>query len=109
MTRDLEYARQMLDVSRAVVANLLSDYGPEHPRVRDAKESAAGWRREVERLERDEEARFASLTAGEQHGIVAENRAAGGCAQKPADGDSRTSVLHGSPAVSDVPAEEGQA
>ena len=56
MTRDLEHATARLTVARKVVAKLLLDYAPEHPRVRDAKESLAGWVREVERLEREEAA-----------------------------------------------------
>ena len=52
----LDYARSRLEVARAVVVNLLLDYEPEHQRVRDARESVAGWLREVERLEREEEA-----------------------------------------------------
>ena len=61
--RSMEFSRAMLDVARAGLANLLLDYPPEHPRVRDARENVGGWTRELERLERDEEAR---LTAGEQ-------------------------------------------
>lgn len=56
MTRDLELARAMLDVSRARVAELQLDYEERHPRVRDAVESVRGWALEVERLERREDA-----------------------------------------------------
>ena len=56
MTRDLEHATARLAVARGVVARLLLDYAPEHQRVKDAKESVAGWVREVERLERLEDA-----------------------------------------------------
>ena len=56
MTRDLEHATARLAVARGVVARLLLDYDPEHQRVKDAKESVAGWVREVERLERLEDA-----------------------------------------------------
>ena len=52
---ELEHAAASLEKARHMVANLLLDYPPDHPRVRDAKESVAGWVREVERLERDEE------------------------------------------------------
>ena len=56
MTRDLEHATARLAVARKVVAELLLDYAPDHQRVKDAKESVAGWVREVERLEREEAA-----------------------------------------------------
>ena len=56
MTRDLEHAQSRLATARALVANLLLDLAPDHPRVKDAKESVAGWVREVERLEREEAA-----------------------------------------------------
>ena len=51
--------------------------------------------------EEAEEMAVATLAAGEQGGIVAENRTRpGGSAQKPGAGHSRTPVLYGSPAAS---------
>ena len=56
MTRDLDFARAMLTVAKAGLANRLVDHDPDHPRVKDARANVAGWVREVERLERIEEA-----------------------------------------------------
>ena len=61
----LVFARARLDVARAGLQNLLLDYPPDHPRVRDARENVGGWTRELERLERAEDARLARLVAGE--------------------------------------------
>ena len=72
--RSLEFSRAMLDVARAGLANLLLDYPPDHPRVRDARESVGGWTREVERLEHDEEARLTAGAASE-NGLPVETRA----------------------------------
>jgi hypothetical protein len=55
MTRDLEFARTMLTVAKAGLANQLVDHDLSHPRVKDALENVAGWAREVERLERAED------------------------------------------------------
>ena len=62
MTRDLEHATARLAVARKVVAELLLDYAPDHQRVKDAKESVAGWVREVERLDRVDAALAADRT-----------------------------------------------
>lgn len=52
MTRDLDFARQSLNVAAARFAEFSVEYGPDHPRTRDARESKNGWLREVARLER---------------------------------------------------------
>ena len=55
MTRDFEYARLSLDVAQARYAEAIVECGEDHPRTRDARESLAGWRREVARHERQHE------------------------------------------------------
>lgn len=52
MTRDLDFARQCATVAAARYAEFTVEYGPDHPRTRQARESRNGWRQEVQRLER---------------------------------------------------------
>lgn len=53
--RTVEFCRAMLAVARHRVAENLVEYGEDDRRTLDAKESLAGWVRELDKWERHEE------------------------------------------------------